>query len=427
MTRTPRTEGIEVPLVGGHVSSVVRVGDMVHRSVSRGTEAVHGLLRYLEEVGFVGVPAVRGIDVEGREILTYLEGTVPNNTPWPEHVWSDETLVDVGQWLRHYHTAVSAYRPDDASRWWYGEGAPREGEVICHNDLAPYNAVFVDDRLAGVIDWDIAGPGQPAWDLAFCAWSWIPLHHPDLTHSLGGPSEVSQADRLRTLCDAYGFADAASLMSTVIERVAASRDGIESAAARGDQAMQALAEAGHVEDMKRTLAYLEDRTPELWRELGVDVVERVSARVAILDEADRILLMSARDPEDGRLIWFLPGGTLEPGETVEQAAHRELSEEVQGSARFDLSGPIWKRRHLHTFAGRKISLREQYFVARVDASLIEDTYETGEGGRFFEGWRWWSVEELVAFDGIVGPRRLGELLRPIIAGELPTEPIDAGI
>lgn len=74
--------------------------------------------------------------------------------------------------------------------------------------------------MAGVIDWDIAGPARPVWDLAFCAWSWVPLHHLDLTRALGGPGEDAQVDRLRVLCDAYGDKDPAALLPIVIERVA---------------------------------------------------------------------------------------------------------------------------------------------------------------------------------------------------------------
>jgi hypothetical protein len=82
-------------------------------------------------------------------VLTYLHGTVPNDEPWPDYVWSDRTLADIGHWLRRYHETVAGYRPDETSRWWYRDGGPREGEIVCHNDLAPYNTVFVDERVAG--------------------------------------------------------------------------------------------------------------------------------------------------------------------------------------------------------------------------------------------------------------------------------------
>lgn len=255
------------PLAGGNLSSVVKIGETVHRSTGPWTESVHALLRHLERTGLEGVPRVLGLDPDDREVLTFLAGDVPDDTPWPDYVWSERTLEDVASWLRRYHDAVADYRPDEKSRWWYHDGAPCGGEIVCHNDFAPYNAVFADGRLRGVIDWDIAGPAHPLWDLAFCAWSWVPLHHPDLTRSLGGPGEEAQAARLIALCDAYGHDDAAALLPIVIERVAASRDGIRSRAS-ADEAVGALVRAGHDEDMERTLVYLQDRTVRLGRELG---------------------------------------------------------------------------------------------------------------------------------------------------------------
>lgn len=255
------------PLPGGNTSSVMRVGETVHRSTGRWTESVHALLRYLDRADVDGVPRVVGFAPDGREVLTYVPGTVPNDEPWPDYVWSGQTLEDVGKWLRRYHDEVRDYRPSESSRWWYRDGTLREGEIVCHNDLAPYNAVFVDGRLTGVIDWDIAGPAHPLWDLAFCAWSWVPLHRLELTRALGGPGEESQATRLAALCAAYGHEDSAGLLQTVIERVAASSDGIRSGVHAGDPMMEALAQRGHLADIEATLEYLQVRTVELRREI----------------------------------------------------------------------------------------------------------------------------------------------------------------
>jgi hypothetical protein len=52
--------------------------------------------------------------------------------------------------------------------------------------------------------------------------------------------------------------------------------------------------------------------------------------------------------------------------------------------------------------------------------------KTGEGARYFEGWRWRSLEELSAFDGILAPSRIADLLEPLLRGELPSAPISAG-
>jgi 8-oxo-dGTP pyrophosphatase MutT (NUDIX family) len=59
-----------------------------------------------------------------------------------------------------------------------------------------------------------------------------------------------------------------------------------------------------------------------------------AASVAIVQSGQVLLIQRARPPWDG--AWSLPGGRLEPGETAEQCARRELREEL-GLAPFDLT------------------------------------------------------------------------------------------
>jgi hypothetical protein len=59
---------------------VVRVGDTVRRPIGPHTAAVHALLSYLHAAGFAGAPRPLGIDEQGREVLSFIPGTVP----WPD-------------------------------------------------------------------------------------------------------------------------------------------------------------------------------------------------------------------------------------------------------------------------------------------------------------------------------------------------------
>ncbi|QCU76903.1 NUDIX domain-containing protein [Citricoccus sp. SGAir0253] len=53
----------------------------------------------------------------------------------------------------------------------------------------------------------------------------------------------------------------------------------------------------------------------------------LAAGAVISDEAGRVLLvLRGREPQRGR--WSVPGGRVEPGETLEQAAAREALEET---------------------------------------------------------------------------------------------------
>lgn len=60
-----------------------------------------------------------------------------------------------------------------------------------------------------------------------------------------------------------------------------------------------------------------------------DVVLHPGA-VAILPlvDSDHVCLLRNQRPVVGQTLWEIPAGTLEPGEPLEQAAHRELAEET---------------------------------------------------------------------------------------------------
>jgi hypothetical protein len=82
---------IEIRLEAGNTSSVWRRGATIRRSTGSWTPSVHRLLRHLEAAGFQGAPRVLGLDEQGREILSYLEGDVPVY-PTPPELWSEEVL-----------------------------------------------------------------------------------------------------------------------------------------------------------------------------------------------------------------------------------------------------------------------------------------------------------------------------------------------
>ena len=155
----------EIALSGGNVNAgVVRVGATVRRQLTPASTAVHALLRHLEAEGFAGSPRLRGIDAEGREILTFF----PGETGIPPAIWQhDAPLVAVATLLRQYHDATVAFVPPVSAHWAYTYPDRTRHEVICHNDFAPYNMVFNDGIPYAVIDFDLAGPGPRLRDIAY--------------------------------------------------------------------------------------------------------------------------------------------------------------------------------------------------------------------------------------------------------------------
>jgi 8-oxo-dGTP pyrophosphatase MutT (NUDIX family) len=112
---------------------------------------------------------------------------------------------------------------------------------------------------------------------------------------------------------------------------------------------------------------------------------RTSVRVVLIDPDDRVLLLAIRDPDDGRIVWFVPGGGVEPGESLEETARRELAEEIGLTEPVVLQGPVWIRNHVFTWNGRRITQEETFFLCRLATSISEDRIRpTGQEGDFFQ-------------------------------------------
>jgi hypothetical protein len=92
----------EIPLSGGNITGVVRIGQTVRRPIGPWSASVHGLLQYLETQGFEGAPRFLSVDQQGREILSIIEGEI-GTYPLQNYMWSDENEREVARFLRRYH------------------------------------------------------------------------------------------------------------------------------------------------------------------------------------------------------------------------------------------------------------------------------------------------------------------------------------
>jgi 8-oxo-dGTP diphosphatase len=238
-------------LPGGNVGGAVRVGLTVRRPTGPWTPAVHDLLSHLHAHGLDGVPEVLGFDARGREVLTYLPGRAVDVDT---EMAPDELLADAVRWLRRYHGAVAGHRPVGAP-WRTSGGELLPGQLVCHNDTGAYNWVVQGGRFVGMIDWDMAGPGRPLDDLAFMAWSSLPLFRPM------PPADVSR--RLRVMATEYGGVEPVELLGAVDERMSAAARRITAGQHAGDPGMLSLLRVGEPARMLAALAALRTRTPAI--------------------------------------------------------------------------------------------------------------------------------------------------------------------
>jgi len=150
---------------------------------------------------------------------------------------------------------------------------------------------------------------------------------------------------------------------------------------------------------------------------------RPTVRVLMLDDQDRVLLFRGQDPHQPTTrFWFPAGGGIEPGESVEEAARREVREET-GLANFELGPHIWNRRHVFTFYGTHQDVRETWFFARVPAFSIDTSGFTDQEREILQEHRWWTLPELEATTDVLTPRDLAALLRNLLEKGLPKNPV----
>jgi len=241
-------------MVGGHTAPVVRVGNTVRRVAGPWTPNVAALMSGLRGAGLPGVPEHLGLDEQGREVVEFVVGDVPVY-PLPAYAWTDQVLVDLGRALRSVHDASAGL---DLPRTGWRRGAVEPVEVICHGDVAPYNVVFRDGRLHGLIDWDHAVPGPRLWDLGYAAYRFVSLTPPG--HRDGQPQAQPVAEqwrRVELLCETYGGVASIDVVRWAAVRLADLIEYSYREAGAGNAALQFTIDAGHVTLYEGDLRWVE--------------------------------------------------------------------------------------------------------------------------------------------------------------------------
>jgi aminoglycoside phosphotransferase (APT) family kinase protein len=246
-------------LPGGNLGGAVRVGETVRRRVGPWTPSVAALLGHLEHKGFDGAPRFLGIDDKQREVLTFIDGeTVGDAKPWPGWVYAGDTLDQVADWLRAFHEAVADFKPAADAAWRFGQPW-RDGLIVGHNDAAPYNAVWRDGRVIAFFDWEFAAPVTREWDLAYVAFSWVPLHARHVVEPEGFSDFAARPARLTRLLDRYGWdGDPSAFVETVRARAQSMADDLHRLARDGDTDAARLVAQGHADNCERAAAELLD-------------------------------------------------------------------------------------------------------------------------------------------------------------------------
>jgi 8-oxo-dGTP pyrophosphatase MutT (NUDIX family) len=155
-------------------------------------------------------------------------------------------------------------------------------------------------------------------------------------------------------------------------------------------------------------------------------VDRPSGRVLVVDETGSVLLFRIVDPLDTKPpVWITPGGGLEAGESLAEGAARELEEEtglrVEPAA---LRTPVAVCRGYWEFRGRPLYSEDWFFATRTRRFDPSPAGWTVLEHELHERWHWWTPDELDRAEEAFLPCGLADLVRRIVRGELPPDPIE---
>jgi 8-oxo-dGTP pyrophosphatase MutT (NUDIX family) len=154
---------------------------------------------------------------------------------------------------------------------------------------------------------------------------------------------------------------------------------------------------------------------------------RRTARVLLVDGADRLLLMRFRF-RPGTMPrpygWLTPGGGVHEGEALSSTAARELAEEVGLDVdAADLGNPVAYTSGYAELDWAAGDFRDDFFYLRVDAHEVDTSRMEELELSVHAGERWWTVDELVTTEEIIYPYGLVPLLIDLSEGRRLVEPV----
>lgn len=229
-------------------------GVTVTRRTGWWSPAVHGLLAYLERVGFAESVRFRGLDAGGDERLEHIEG-VSGMAAW-RLVIPEDGLRAYARLLRRYHDAVRGYVPPADAEWMTAQRGLRDGEILTHGDVGPWNTVWRDGAPVGLLDWDQAGPRPALHDVAYALEYAVPFRSDDdAMAQIGFPAPPDRARRMRVFAEAYGLPSTAGLVDAVLAEQEETLRATVAVAARGLEPHATWVRAGFVAEQERRIAW----------------------------------------------------------------------------------------------------------------------------------------------------------------------------
>ena len=164
----------------------------------------------------------------------------------------------------------------------------------------------------------------------------------------------------------------------------------------------------------------------------MSLIIRNSIQILLLNPENKLLLMCADDPRttsiDGKYhgqFWFTIGGKIEEGESMQEAALREVYEETGiPREKIELGPVVWLGEFDLVLAGTPTRIKQTFIVARTTQNNVSLDHLTPEEKAVIKKTAWFSLEEIKNCPDVIYPVLLPQYLPDILAGNYPEKPLE---
>lgn len=256
------------------MSNVVYDGEYIYRDLKPYSKTIHKLLKHLESKKINFTPHFLKVDYENKiESLTFVKGSTIENYPEIDNFeYKARNIKILASMLREYHNATLDFNYTNEDKWFLEYRGELDKEVICHNDIAPYNITFLNNEPAGIIDFDTACPAPRIWDVAYAVYRFVPL-----SKKVYVPSEKvyrqyekdSNSEERKLLIqefiDSYGYFEVKDVLENVILRLEALIELFDFECNSGNKAFIKMKKEGHQDFYIEEIKFIKENMDD-WME-----------------------------------------------------------------------------------------------------------------------------------------------------------------